>query len=280
MRTLLIVDCSAVCYRAFFGIKNQLSHEDEPTAVIYGFLTQLLAIKEDFYADGVVFTFDYGRSLRREVYPNYKSSRRTKRKEQSIEDKILFSQLQAQMYQLRTEILPEMGYKNVFFQKGYEADDVIASLCHNSLAKDEYAIVVSNDEDLFQLLTKRISIWNPSSHKRITLKSFQKQYRISAPQWADVKAIAGCDTDDVAGVAGVGNITACKFLGGILKPTTKAHKKIVESRNLWDRNLPLVKLPYEGTETFVIQEDKIKQKKWDQMMEKYGMESLKGETPL
>lgn len=277
MKTHLVIDVHSVAYRVFYGLKHQFSYNDIQTTVAFGFFTQLLMLMGRFQTTDVIFVFDFGKVLRKEVYPQYKRGRR---KDLDDEGREQLKQLRLQINNLRSYYLPKLGFKNVLFQRGYESDDVIASICFHSIPRDDKVVIVSSDGDLFQLLTDRVIMYNISSKKPVTLKSFQDEYGISAVQWADAKAIAGCRTDNVEGIRGIGEKTACKFIGGTLKPTTEAHKKIVDGRDIWQRNLVLVQLPYEGTEKFELRGDRTTNKKWFRVMRELDIKSLAREQPF
>lgn len=222
----------------------------------------------------VAWTFDRGCDKRREIFSQYK---RNRHKDQSPEERQAFSNLRKQLYRLRTRYLPEIGFKNVLSQDGYEADDIIASVCDN-LPKGEEAIIVSSDEDLFQLLGPRVCMWLLKG-KIVTADSFTRQWGICPAKWPDVKALAGCRGDGVIGIKGVGEKTAVKFLTGKLKPDTKAFQAIVAGTNVWNFNLDLVRLPFVGTEPCHLQEDNVSQGAWDEIMDELGMKSLRRKGP-
>jgi hypothetical protein len=181
--------------------------------------------------------------------------------------------VQKQIKHLRSTLLPELGYRNILCEKGYEADDLIASVVDN-LGEGHEAIVVARDGDYYQLLGPRCIIWNPSKGKAVTAKSFIKEYGISPSQWADVKALAGCGTDDVEGICGIGEKTAAAFLAGKLKPTSAKHRLIVRNHKIWKLNLPLVRLPFEGTPVVKLRKDKVNEKKWKQLCNRLGFRTL------
>lgn len=280
MKLHIIVDSNQLCYRSFHSLDRDLSYGDVPTNIIFGFLNQIVSIQDLFSSTNTIFAFDFGRVLRKDIYPEYKKPREDKRKELSEEEKTQYKEMRNQVRQLRTDILKRIGYRNIFYQKGYESDDVIASLCHNTIPKEDNAVIISSDGDLYQLLTERIFMYDPTHGKRISLKSFQKRYGVGASQWADVKAMAGCTTDNVEGIRGIGEKTAAKFLNSQLKPESVAHKKVIEGRDVWNRNLPLVQLPYEGTETFKLRRNRATNDKWESICDEFGLNSLKRENPF
>jgi len=272
MNTWLILDVSGLCYRNFYAM-GDLSYEGVKTGIVYGLFRDVLMLQEIHQTDRMIFCFDCGYTGRSEIYPGYKvkddSGRIT---EEELEAK---QGVRIQINRLRDKYLPDVGFCNLLWQEGYEADDVIASVC-NDLPREDKGVIVSMDEDLYQLLDRdRIIMWNPRTKKPITGDSFRREYGIDNSLWSDVKALAGCVSDKVPGVLGVGEKTAIKFLTGELKPTTKAYDRIVTSNALWERNLRLVRLPFPGTKHFELVPDEIDERRWEWLLGKLGMRSLK-----
>jgi len=272
MKTWLVLDCHYLCHRNFHAM-GDLKYEDTATGVLFGFFRDVQDLQELHDTRNIVFCFDKGRSKRYDMLAGYKRSRAERYKSESEIDKEKRKELQKQISLLRDKELSKIGFKNVLSQDGYEGDDVIASVIHN-LSKNELAIIVGTDQDLYQLLNKRVTIWNPHKTKAVTYDSVREEYGIGCEQWADVKAIAGCKSDDIPGVVGVGEKTAASYLSGQLKGGKK-FEAITAGNGQWRKNLKIVKLPLKGTGTFELQEDKVTPKKWDKIMRKYGMSSLK-----
>lgn len=186
-----------------------------------------------------------------------------------------------QMKMLRRQYLPTIGYKNIFVQKGYEADDIIASICFNLSMLDK-AIIISSDQDLYQLINFQVSSYNPVKKKILTLQGFKEKYGILPHEWKLVKALAGCNTDGVPGVKGIGEKTAIKYLTKNLKATARAYQSITskEGLRIFERNMRLVSLPFKVTKVFKLQEDEITQEGWNKVMKKLGMKSLRDKAPI
>ncbi len=270
---ILAIDVSNLAHRAFHSI-GSLSYDGESTEVLYGVLRTVLELKEMHNISHIAWCFDGGYDKRLEIYSRYKESRAKNRKEMDDEEKTARRSLRRQIYRLRTELLYEAGFRNILWQEGYEADDLIASVCFN--VKKGGIVIVSSDSDLLQLLSPWVIVWNPLKKKPVTAESFVKQWGIGPFQWADVKAIAGCRTDDVPGVAGVAEKTAVKFLTGTLKETTKAFQNIVKSSDLWKRNIQLTRLPFSDVDKFELKDDEVTKGSWNKMAEGLGMKSLIG----
>jgi DNA polymerase-1 len=97
---------------------------------------------------------------------------------------------------------------------------------------------------MFQCLRPGVELLNPISKRVTTEGDFKEEWGLDPSDWATVLAIAGCDTDDVPGVEGVGLITAAKYLRGELSDTAIARQRIGEGLTLIERNRRLVTLPY------------------------------------
>ncbi|GAH00618.1 unnamed protein product, partial [marine sediment metagenome] len=95
-------------------------------------------------------------------------------------------------------------------------------------------------------------------------------------EWKLVKALAGCSTDGIPGVKGVGEKTAIKYLTSQLKETTKACQAIIskEGIKIFKRNLKLVALPFKGTNVFKLKKDKLSKEGWIKVTKTLGMKSL------
>jgi hypothetical protein len=190
--------------------------------------------------------------------------------------------MRRQVEEVKSRVLPECGFGNVFYQDGYEADDLIASVVRNLPGGDE-AVVVSADKDLLQLLADgRVCVWDPNRKFCHTERTFRQDFGLDPADWRRVKAIAGCSTDDVPGCArGLGEKTAAKFLRGELAEDSRFYETIqrwLESA-AYRRNLSLVTLPLPGLTECVPAECVVDSRGWNKMAERFGLRSLKGKAP-
>lgn len=263
--TILLIDAPYLCYRAYFTT-GRLEN-----GTIYGFLSALAKLKEKFNPQRIAFCFDGdGMPKRKEIYPPYKENR----KGGGDEEKKL---VRKQIRKLRDSWLKEMGWNNVFHQRGYEADDVIASIVIMGKGHGNEYIIVSADHDLFQLLDdRRVSMYLPQQDKLVDAEGFRKQWGIDGFKWSKVKAIAGCKTDNVPGVGRVGEKTATDYLAGRLsgKRAELIKEKVKDNQELIRFNLRLVRLPYEGTEDFRLKDDEATAKRWREWCSNNKMRSL------
>ncbi len=274
-KTWLLIDSNNLCYRAFFSM-GALSHNDIPTGVLYGFFRDILSLQQEFGSENFVFCFDLGESFRMNHLPTYKSSREKIRQKYTDEEREGRRILLEQIRLLRTKYLQDIGFSNVLSKKGFEADDFIGSVCKN-LDEDDKAVIVSGDQDFYQLITKNVVVFHPRNGNIVDKFLFKHYYGISPKQWIEVKAIAGCKSDDIPGVRGVGEKTAIKYLRGEMNTATETYRRIRKSKDLKSKNLPIVRLPYLGTPEIELQEDTVTKKKWKLVMKELGMRSLLGE---
>jgi len=276
----LLIDCNYLCHRAWHALGDQLSHDDQPTAAIYGFLQDVLRLQSEFDTRRLVFAFDVGLGPRLELLPTYKSSRQKAKEADTEEQQQARKNFYLQIRRLREQYLTQAGFRNVFWQDGREADDVIASVAKSSLKEDDSAVIVSSDHDLWQCINDRVTVYNPQTKQLIDRMSFLAKWEIDPALWSSVKALAGCTADDVPGIRGIGELTAAKYYQGKLKPESVAHKKIVgEGVDVYNRNIKLVRLPFAGTEVFELKADDATQEKWNSLADRLGMQSLKDQAP-
>lgn len=267
----LIVDANFLCWRSFHAM-GDLSHGGEKTAILYGFLRDVFSIANEFQTTGFVFCFDHGRNLRTLRFPEYKQKRH---KENLTEEKRQsYFEMQKQVTKLKREYLKTFGFSNVLYCEGFESDDLIASVCA-TLPKSEEAVIVTADKDMLQCLRKGVCMYNPTTRKVYTATKFRKEWRLPPRAWAKVKAIAGCPTDEVPGIPGVGEATAAKYLRGELSDRYVTYGKIKAGwESIVRRNWPLVRLPYKGTPAYTLEADNFDGVAYARVMRKHGMHSL------
>jgi len=235
---MILIDGMNLCYRAHYT-HQKLSYKNQNTGVIYGFLVLLMGIYERFHDSNFVFCWDSKQSYRQRILKTYKENRRNSTPEQQAERKLI----RIQARKLRTQILPEIGFKRQYRQFGYEADDLIAQAVRET---EERVIIISGDHDLFQLLSSQVRIFNGSYVW--TRKRFISEFNIDPERWALVKSIAGCSSDNVPGIKGIAEKSAIKFLNDDLHGKKKEliEDFIQKHKKRYNDNFTLVRLPFTG----------------------------------
>lgn len=270
MSVILFLDGNFLCHRARHTTGG-LQHEGVPTGVAFGFIRDVQIMVDLHVVDTVVATFDGGGGIRYTMSPSYKESRRTKI--YTPEEEAANKAFTLEMQTLRKEILPDLGFRNIWRQRGYEGDDLIAAgVLRLEDAVDE-AIIVTADNDLWQCLRPNVRWWNPITKKTITYKSFKSEWGLEPACWAHVKAIAGCKGDDVKGVPGIGEKTAAKWLRGLLKENSKASLAIDSQIHLHNANMKLVRLPLPGCDPPKIVPDDRTSRRSRDVMQRLGIRS-------
>ena len=274
---LLLIDTNFLCHRAFHSM-GDMSFEDMGTGAVFGVLRDIVSLQEEFNTGRCVFAFDVGRGHRHDLLPTYKSTRRKRYAEENDDERAARADFKKQITFLRIRYLPQAGFQNVFSARGFEADDIIAAIAA-ALPRNEEAIIIGSDKDLWQCLRSNVWCWNPTQHKACTIESFRKKWGIEPAQWADVKAYAGCRTDDIPGVPGIGDVTAAKHIRGELGKHTKAYAALARAELQCAYNRPLVSLPFSGTPTFEIKPDTVTEEKWQALADRLGMRSMRSTVP-
>lgn len=275
MKTWLLLDCNYLCHRAWHSHQS-LQFDGIHTGVTFGFLKDIMSFQDRWPNAHFAFCFDRKPLLRERDYPQYKQNR--VKEEYTEEEQELKKAFDKQVKLLRTQHLADLGFQNIFYQKGYEADDIIGSLVLTH--PQRHFIMISADQDLYQLLSPTVSLWNPRTKALITDNSFSQEFGVTPSQWIDVKAIAGCKTDGISGVCkGIGPKTAAKFLNGKMVSGCKEFLAIVKGTKVWKANRFLVRLPYPGIEPMQLLKDTVSIGSWRSLARKLGMMSIKEKAP-
>lgn len=263
----VLIDSNYLCHKAK-NTMGTLSYNGQPTGIIFGFIKQLITIAKTTGSKDFLFFWDSRKSERKKIYPDYKAKRRPELTDWEKEDwEIAFKQF----IQLRKRILPRIGFKNNHLQSGYEADDLMAKYVMDNQTNE--LILATADADLLQLLDYA-DFLNLSKNKLITRQLFRLEYGIEPKQYGEVKQIAGCNSDNVAGIQGVGEKTAIKYLRNELPKTHKTYQKIKEGKEIITRNACLVILPFKGTKKIEEKQDNFKITEFIDVCRELGMESL------
>lgn len=195
----LLVDGNNLMNRCYYATNASLSEDVvRPTNACSGFIKACLNYQEKYQANIVVF-FDEGKGFRKRIYPAYKEGR-------NETPKHLKSQ-----FPIIKELLDHASIP-YFWSTQVEADDLISSAC-NSLGGHKY--IVSNDKDLLQVLRDDVSIIVRRGKNDVVMtpELFREEWDGLEPsQIVDFKAIAGDSSDNLTGVAGIGEKGALKLV--------------------------------------------------------------------
>ena len=204
MKKLLIVDGNSTLNRAFYGIRPLTTKDGRNTNALFGFFQILLrhidAVKPDYMA----VTFDLpAPTFRKKAYEPYKANRKPSPDELR------------EQFPYTKECLEAMGIRAVELE-GYEADDLqgtLAQLAHTT--EDTEAYILTGDRDLLQLIDDRIRVLLIGNKETVCYDSatFTEKYGFPPSGLVEAKALMGDSSDNIPGVAGVGEKTAYKLIG-------------------------------------------------------------------
>jgi len=274
--TRLIFDGNALGYAAFHAYGDLEDDLGNPTAVIFGFIRLILAIQEKLNGDEWIFCWDSRKSFRKDIYPQYKASREENKTEDELAKR---RSAHEQFTKLRKEVIPALGFANNFISPGYEGDDLMAAILDDV---DPYKnILCTSDNDMFQCLDD-CDIYHLATKKMFTRNDFMKKFKIWPEQWAEAKAIGGCNGDGVFGIEGVADpkkntSKALKYLNDDLNKGIILNRiESTEGQEIIRRNLRLVKLPFEGKTPikFKLGPNELSKEKFEEVFEKYRFISL------
>lgn len=229
---------SGVIYASGF-IHAGLTRESDgtPCGVLFGGLQTLMRLGADLKSNTFILCFDTGYNMRKDIYPDYKGNRKDKPREVEV----ILEQIPA-----FRDMLQKLGFRNQISVNGYEADDLIAHYVMNA-EPDEKVVIVSSDEDMYQLLSKNVRMWAVRKKEWFSTESLMEKYGCTPEVYLQAKIIAGCPTDNVKGVQGVGIKTAVKWLHAESNPKSKTSIKIDEEHKaVILQNKPLIALPFGG----------------------------------
>ena len=274
--TVILIDSGCIGARAVFTM-GDLSYNEAPTGVVYGFLKEIQTIATEYKTNDIMFFWDSKRSFRKDVFPEYKEKRSDNR---TKKEKEIWSIAFEQYEELKNKILPSIGWTNHFLVNGLEADDLLHQAA-TQLSKDHNVIMVTSDQDMYQSLNNCI-IYNPSTRKEYDRLDLLNKRGVTPEEWVRVKTLAGCTSDEIPGIPGVGEKTAIKFILHNLKRTHKTYNAIISGAwtKVLERNKKLVTLPYEGTPTLEFWENEFSMENFIDVCESRGMVTLLGHYSL
>jgi len=197
---IYLIDGNSYVYRAYHAIKGLSNSRGFPTNAVYGFINTLLKIMREKEPDALVVSFDSPLPTERHrVYEEYKAQRPP-----APDDLIL------QMPYIK-RIIQAFGIR-ICEIPGYEADDVLATLAVKSASQGIDAYIVSGDKDMLQVLDGHIWIYDPVKDRIIGRTDVLKRFGIPPERVPEIMALTGDTADNIPGVKGIGEKTACEIL--------------------------------------------------------------------
>ena len=203
---LLAVDGNSIVNRAFYGVKPLTTKDGQFTNAIYGFMNILNSLIQRENPDGVAVAFDLkAPTFRHKMYDEYKAGR-----------KPMPSELAEQIPVLK-ELLNLFGYSTIELE-GYEADDILGTLSLAAEQNDDVCVISTGDRDSLQLVSEHTTVLLAATKMGrpeiipCTPEYLMEKYGLTPPQMIELKALMGDSSDNIPGVAGVGEKTATDLI--------------------------------------------------------------------
>ena len=202
----MLLDSNSLIYRAYFALINTPLTTSKGSLVnaVFGFWSIVLRGFQDVKPDFVIACFDLpAPTFRHEQYTEYKATRR------AMPDDL------RDQFPIVREIINAFGIP-IYQLEGFEADDLIATLVHQAEEREVDTTIVSGDLDLLQIVSDRTTLMTTRGGVQQTTfydpDKVMERYGLRPEQMVDFKALKGDTTDNIPGIAGVGEKTAAKLV--------------------------------------------------------------------
>ncbi|MDO8576806.1 MAG: DNA polymerase I [Candidatus Daviesbacteria bacterium] len=217
MKRLVLVDGNALLHRAYHATPPFTTTKGELVNAVYGFSAMILKVISELHPEYLAIAWDEkGPTFRHQAYTQYKATR-------VATDEGLLSQYKRVHELAKAFNIPE------FKLAGFEADDLIGTLAKQTeIETDLETIIVTGDRDIMQLINQKIKVFMPKKTLADVglygLEEFVAKYGFSPKQLIDYKGLAGDASDNIPGVAGIGDVTATKLIHqfGLIEDIYKA----------------------------------------------------------
>ena len=198
---LLAVDGNSILNRAYYGIRMLTTRDGLCTNAVYGMITMLHKQLEALDPDYCAIAFDLkAPTFRHKMYDAYKANRKGMPEELAMQ------------LPYAKECVRAMGF-TIIEKEGFEADDILGTL--SRFASDELdAYIYTGDRDSLQLINDNVNVLLAGNADTVVYDRarFRVKYGIEVEQFVDLKALMGDSSDNIPGVAGIGEKTATKLI--------------------------------------------------------------------
>lgn len=207
-KTLILIDGHALAFRQFFALERtgMKTSDNQPTWAVFGFFKAVFDLlkNEDIKPDAITVAFDVGRqTFRVEKYDQYKANREAMPDTMKSQMGLIFEGLKAFNIPIYTK-------------EGFEADDVIGTICEKAKNLGHKTLILTGDQDSFQLIDKEgfVKVLIPSKGELIEYDwaRVYEKLGVYPDQVTDYKGLRGDTSDNIPGIRGIGEKTAQKLL--------------------------------------------------------------------
>ena len=202
MKKLLVIDGNSILNRAFYGIRLLTNKNGLYTNAVYGMANIIERQLESLKPDYCVVAFDLkAPTFRHKAYDGYKANRKGMPEELAVQ------------LPYAKKCMENMGCK-VLSVEGYEADDILGTLAKMSANEGVEGYILTGDRDSLQLIGDLTKVLLVKTKETLCFDRalFNETYGVEPEQFVDVKALMGDTSDNIPGVAGIGEKTALKLI--------------------------------------------------------------------
>ena len=202
MKKILVIDGNSILNRAFYGIRPLTNKNGLNTNAVYGMINIISKHLDSLKPDCAVVAFDMrAPTFRHKMYELYKANRKGMPEEL------------AEQMPYAIECMSALGL-TVMRMEGYEADDILGTVSAEAAEQGVHSYILTGDRDSLQLITDNTSVLLVKTKETIEFNRevFFENYGVYPEQFVDVKALMGDSSDNIPGVAGIGEKTALKLI--------------------------------------------------------------------
>ncbi len=201
LRHVYLIDGSGYIFRAYHALPPLTRADGTPVGAVLGFSNILFKFMQDTDADHLAVVFDSARTtFRNRLYDQYKAHR------PDPPDDLI------PQFQLVRDATDAFNVCRIE-REDFEADDLIATYAREAERAGASVTIVSSDKDLMQLISDRISMWDPIKQKPIGVAEVREKFGVGPEKVVEVQALIGDSVDNVPGVPGIGPKTAAELIG-------------------------------------------------------------------
>ncbi len=202
MKKMLVIDGNSILNRAYYGIRPLTNKNGLYTHAVYGMITIISRHIETLKPDYCIVAFDLKTpTFRHKMYDGYKANRTGMPEELAVQ------------LPYAKRCMASLGF-TVMTKEGYEADDILGTASRIAARNGIHAYVLTGDRDSLQLIGDNVSVLLVKTKETIEFNRevFFENYGVQPEQFVDVKALMGDSSDNIPGVAGIGEKTALKLI--------------------------------------------------------------------
>ncbi len=201
MEKLVLIDGNSLINRAFYATPVFTTKTGVPTNGVFGFVKLMLKIIADKNPTHFAVAFDlHEPTFRHKMYADYKAGRKSMPEELALQMPIL------------KDVLKAMQIKTLELS-GYEADDLLGTMAKKF---DVQTYIYTGDRDSYQLVDNTTNVCytrkGVSDILELSKDNFFDEVGLTPSQIVDLKALMGDKSDNIPGVAGVGEKSALSLL--------------------------------------------------------------------